>query len=149
MISTAKTRSVHLLAALSFFVLTGAAAAKQVDITISQGTFKSRCQEMGGTYTDHGGGKATCRLPNGQWATCDFLLNYCETSQREPSFLDGSVLPDRMTDSLPPESLTSSGSESAPGMVSGGTGSGSGKGAYAGGAGGGSSTLGGGGPTIK
>ena len=137
------------LAICGYFGLTAVASAKFVEVKISQETFKSRCQAAGGTYTDHGDQRATCKLPSGQWATCDFLIGSCETSRIAPPWV-GEAGPDRVGPRPVPESLTSSDSDGSS-TASPGAGSGGGKGSYAGGAGGGSGSVGGGsgGPLVK
>jgi hypothetical protein len=155
------------LAIVSFFAATGVASAKIVAITISQDTFKSRCREMHGTYIDNHDGTATCKLPNGQWATCDFLIGSCTTSRIAPDLL-GEAGPDRVDPTPPQQSLTSSdsggsdaatrGSSGSPASsdsggpddaTEGNSGSGGGKGSHAGDAGRGLGTIGDSGPVVK
>ena len=161
MISTAKTRS--LLVAASFAAITLAGVAPTLAVPPGGGIFRltaaqfvSNCQAMGGTtspVSSAAGTSIRCVLPSGLTVDCSFSGDQavCQWSRATPvnSLKDllGDSPQSMNPDSPPPESLTSSGSETSPGVVGGGTGSG--KGAYAGGAGDGSSTLGGGGPVVK
>lgn len=158
MISTAKTRFILAATCLVAASLAYPAMAKTTATThgISKTTFVSNCSDMGGEVIDGGGDHAGCDLPSGTSVVCSFepadsdvQVGVCEVTTRLAR-TDFRHLLETQGMSLNvgqvPESLTSTGSESAPGAVGGVAG---GKGAYAGGADAGPSSMGDGGPAIK
>ena len=161
MISTAKTRFILAAACLAAASLAGPALAETKSTVhgISKGQFIANCESMNGEVVDNGGANAGCNLQSGTSVVCSFeppesdqQYGSCDVHTRLAQVdLRGLIgAPDRMSvGTLVPESLTSSGSESVPGMVGGVSVNPGGKGAYLGGAGAGPSSMGDGGPVIK
>lgn len=158
MIPTAKHRLTLAAACLAALALPVPTMAETRDTVhnITKAAFISNCNEMAGEVVDAGGDEAGCNLQSGTSVVCTFEPansdhpgGVCEVATRVARadlrhLLGGGG--QTMTTGQVPESLTSSGSESSPGVV-GGT-SGGGKGVYVGGAGAGASSMGDGGPAI-
>ena len=51
--------------------------ARSVTPGIDRVTFKTRCQDKGGTYTAYRHGNVNCDLSNGDVATCNFIIPTC------------------------------------------------------------------------